>query len=103
MPNRDHTTVADAFRPNRLPASTRRGKPRAIPRDFRSIVNDHRRCGRTDDDIALSFGITTEALHTRFRRFGIPAGRRWRDIEDAQAVAPLSRDTIRGYNTRRAS
>lgn len=73
------TTV---YRPNKLPASSRFGRAVQIPEDFADIVADHRSIGRTDDDIALSFGITTETLHGRFRRFGIPQGRRWRDIED---------------------
>lgn len=88
------TTVRDAFRPNRLPP-TRHGRPREVPRNFRSIVNDHRKCGRTDDDIALSFGITTEALYARFRRFKIPTGRRWRDFEDRELGNVLTKSQIR--------
>ena len=118
MSTRDHTTRRDAFRPNRLPPSARHGRPRAIPEDFVEIVADHRAVGRTDDDIALSFGVTVCALHKRFNRaggfyvgrdgvvgLGIPPGRRWRDVEDAvNDAAPITRDELRGYgNHRRAS
>lgn len=53
-----------------------------IPDDFEDIVADHRSVGRTDDDLALTFGITVEALHKRFRDRGIAPGRRWRGIEE---------------------
>lgn len=59
------------------------------------IVADHRACGRTDDDLALTFGISVESLHRRFYRFGIPIGRRWRDIEDAHVAPVMSKDEVR--------
>lgn len=103
-----HTAPA---RPNRLPPSARYGRPREVPHDFADIVADHRSVGRTDDDIALSFGLTVESLHRRFYRaagfnvdssgvvtHGIPVGRRWRDIEDA-----ASGDTLNKYEAARVA
>lgn len=83
------------YRPNRLPASPKMGRTRDIPDDFADIVADHRACGRTDDDIALSFGVTVESLHKRFYRFGILTGRRWRDIEDAATMNVLTKAEAR--------
>lgn len=61
----------------------RRGGRTPIPPDFADMVADHRACGRTDDQIAASFGLTLDSLRKRFSRLKIPCGRRWRDIEDA--------------------
>lgn len=90
-------TVA-AFRPSKLPASARHGRPGEIDGpEFVDMIADHRSCGRTDDDIALSFGLTVEALHKRFYRFGITCGRRWRDIEDGAKGHAMTKAEVRGY------
>lgn len=59
------------------------------------IIADHRACGRTDDDIALTFGINVESLHKRFAVYGIPIGRRWRDIEDARCAPVMTKTEVR--------
>lgn len=42
-----------------------------IPADFPEIVADHRALGRSDPQIAAAMHITLDALHQRFRRFGV--------------------------------
>jgi hypothetical protein len=40
-------------------------------------------------------------LHRQFRKWGIPYGRRWRDIEDAKVAHPISENDVRGMRSRR--
>lgn len=84
----DHVKTADRYRRQLY----RRNR---VPEDFEDIVADHRSIGRTDDDLALTFGISVEALHKRFRDRGIPCGRRWRGIEENTIGNAITKDEAR--------
>ncbi len=62
---------------------------------FVEEVAELRELGYCDDAIACRLRITTEGLHKRFAKAGIPTGRRWRDIEDARLEAPLTKAQVR--------
>lgn len=70
---------------------------------FVELITDHREVGHNDDQIAAAFGITVDALQARYRKAGIPFGRRWRDIEDHReaSASPITKAEL--ATRRRAS
>ena len=68
---------------------------RRVDETFPELVAELRWLGYCDDAIAARLGISTEGLHKRFAKFGIPQGRRWRDIEDARAEPPMTKAAVR--------
>lgn len=71
--------------------------PRETDDIFPDVVAEYREFGYRDDDIACKLGIALESLYKRFAKFGIPRGRRWRDIEDAHIENTLTKSQIYGH------
>jgi hypothetical protein len=82
----DHDRIASVDNSQRNNRRRARRGPGAIPANFVEQIEDARAIGRNDDEIAWAYGITTDTLYTRFNRFGIKPGKRWRDIEDNRAM-----------------
>ena len=67
--------------------------------DFAAQITDHRALDRTDDEIAERMGVTLKTLQMRLNRHRIPLGRRYRDVEERQALIhdnPMSRSALKG-------
>ena len=73
--------------------SGQQGRP--VDETFVDLVAELRWLGYCDDAIAHRYGISVEGLHKRFAKFGIPQGRRWRDIEDARLEPPMTKAAVR--------
>ena len=61
-------------------------KPSRSHASFPEQIADYRSIGYTDDEIAEAIGMTMKQLKSRLTYYKLPSGRRYRDIEDHQAM-----------------